>query len=161
MHATSLKKRLVFIDALRGLAASGVVLFHAIEANHVPALRAAMPGWLVSILEHGDLGVAVFFVLSGFVIALSLDDKPIGWPTVGRFMLRRSIRLDPPYWAAIVTAISFSVLASAIVRGRPVETFSVGQIVAHLFYAQDFLGYRNINTVFWTLCLEVQFYLVY
>jgi peptidoglycan/LPS O-acetylase OafA/YrhL len=34
-------------------------------------------------------------------------------------------------------------------------------VVAHLFYLQDILGYQNINTVFWTLCFEIQFYLVF
>jgi peptidoglycan/LPS O-acetylase OafA/YrhL len=139
-----------------------VVLFHATEANHIPALQAAMPGWLVSIVEHGHLGVPIFFVISGFVIALSLDGKPIRAPMVARFMLRRSIRLDPPpYWGVIIIAILFSLLASVIVKDRQVETFSVGQIVAHLFCAQDLLRYQNIIGVFWTLCLEVQFYLVY
>jgi peptidoglycan/LPS O-acetylase OafA/YrhL len=154
-------KRLVFIDALRGVAAMNVVLYHAISGKHIPALQAAMPGWFVSILEHGHLGVAIFFVISGFVIALSLDGKPLGLSTVGWFMLRRSIRLDPPYWLAIIVAISFSALATAIVKSRPPETFSAGQIFAHLLYVQDLLGYNNINPVFWTLCLEIQFYLVY
>jgi peptidoglycan/LPS O-acetylase OafA/YrhL len=40
----------------------------------------------------------------------------------------------------------------------PVTT---GQVVAHLFYLQECLGYREINPVFWTLCQEVQFYIVY
>jgi peptidoglycan/LPS O-acetylase OafA/YrhL len=161
MRSIILKERFVFIDALRGMAALSVVLFHAIEADHIPALKTAMPKWFVLILEHGNLGVAIFFVLSGFVIAFSLDGRPISLPTVGRFMLRRSVRLDPPYWLAIIIAISFSVLASTIVKGRPVETFSVSQILAHLFYVQDLLGYKNINSVFWTLCFEIQFYLVY
>jgi peptidoglycan/LPS O-acetylase OafA/YrhL len=34
-------------------------------------------------------------------------------------------------------------------------------VVAHLFYLQEFLGYKEINSVFWTLCQEVQFYLIY
>jgi peptidoglycan/LPS O-acetylase OafA/YrhL len=146
---------------LRGVAALSVVLFHAVEADHIPALKEAMPNWLVFALEHGNLGVAVFFVLSGFVIAFSLDGKSMSLPTVGRFMLRRSIRLDPPYWAAIIITISLSVLASTLVQGRPAQTFSAGQILAHLFYLQDLLGYQDINPVFWTLCFEIQFYLVY
>jgi peptidoglycan/LPS O-acetylase OafA/YrhL len=161
MRSISMKERFVFIDALRGMAALSVVLFHTIETDQIPALKAAMPGWFVLVLEHGNLGVAIFFVLSGFVIAFSLDGRPMSLPTVGRFMLRRSVRLDPPYWLAIIITISFSVLASTIVKGRPVQTFSAEQILAHLFYVQNLLGYENINPVFWTLCLEIQFYLIF
>jgi peptidoglycan/LPS O-acetylase OafA/YrhL len=78
-----------------------------------------------------------------------------------RFALRRSLRLDPPYWAAIAICIGFSLLASAVVHGHPTETYSFGQVVAHLFYLQEILGFRHINLVFWTLCLEIQFYLAY
>ena len=35
------------------------------------------------------------------------------------------------------------------------------ELVAHVLYLQDILGYPNINSVFWTLCLEVQYYLIY
>ena len=92
-----------------------------------------MPSWLVYVLDRGNLGVAIFFVLSGFVIALSLDAKSINLSTVGRFILRRSIRLDPPYWFAIILTISFGVLASAVVKEHPIKTFSAYQILAHLF----------------------------
>jgi len=76
-------------------------------------------------------------------------------------MLRRSIRLDPPYWIAILVAISFSVLASKLVKDRAPETFSASQILSHVFYLQGLLGIKNINPVFWTLCFEIQFYAVY
>jgi peptidoglycan/LPS O-acetylase OafA/YrhL len=54
------------------------------------------------VLDLGHFGVPIFFVLSGFVIALSLDGKPMSLEIIGRFILRRSIRLDLPYWTAIV-----------------------------------------------------------
>jgi peptidoglycan/LPS O-acetylase OafA/YrhL len=153
--------RFSFVDALRGIAALSVVLYHAIVSSHVAELAETMPGWLRTALEHGDLGVAIFFVLSGFVIAHSLRDQKMSPLGAGRFMLKRSVRLDPPYWVAIATAVAFSALATRLVRSHTPGDFSAAQIISHIFYAQDILGFRDINPIFWTLCLEVQFYLVF
>jgi peptidoglycan/LPS O-acetylase OafA/YrhL len=76
-------------------------------------------------------------------------------------MLKRSVRLDPPYWVAIAIAIALSLLASALVKDRANDSFTPGQVVAHILYVQEFLRIKEINPVFWTLCLEVQFYLVF
>jgi peptidoglycan/LPS O-acetylase OafA/YrhL len=153
--------RFTLVDALRGVAALSVVLFHAVEGNHIPALFGAMPAWLQTVLEHGNCGVAIFYVLSGFVIAHSLRPEGLTAVDVGRFMLRRSLRLDPPYWGAITIAISFSILASAMLKDRTADHFTIGQIAAHIFYLQELLKIREINPVFWTLCMEVQFYIVF
>lgn len=59
-------------------------------------MLAVAPSWVASVLDHGNLGVAVFFVLSGFVIAHSLHGVRVTPSVVGRLMLRRSLRLDPP-----------------------------------------------------------------
>jgi peptidoglycan/LPS O-acetylase OafA/YrhL len=150
-----MRERLSFIDALRGLAALGVVFYHIEDANHIPTLEARLP-WIGYFLEYGHFGVPIFFVLSGFVIALSLDGRPMGLSTVGRFMIRRSIRLDPPYWVAIAIA-----LAVVFAKEGTLGSFSLSQIVAHLFYMQELLGYREISIVFWTLTFEFQFYLTY
>lgn len=148
--------RYSFIDGLRGLAAFAVVMFHALRGNHVDFV----PPEFAHIATLGEGGVAIFFVISGFVIMHSISKAPITLRFLAYFMLRRSIRLDPPYWAAILLAIGFSVLASSVVVGRPPPEFSTGQLIAHLFYGQEILGYLHLNPVFWTLCYEVQFYIV-
>lgn len=153
--------RFSFVDALRGIAALAVVLFHALEGRHIPALEEAMPRWFKFLISHGNLGVAVFFVLSGFVISHSLYSQRVNLSLAGRFMLRRSIRLDPPYWFAIAVAIAFALLSARVVPDKIAPSISSVQILAHVFYVQDLLGYPSINTVFWTLCLEVEFYLLY
>ena len=150
-----MRERLAFVDAMRGLAALGVVLYHAKEGNHVPALELKLP-WLGGLLELGHFGVPVFFVLSGFVIALSLDGAQMRLSGVGWFMLRRSIRLDPPYWVAIAVQLGIT-----LIKDGNMNHFSSGQIAAHFFYLQELIGYNQISIVFWTLCFEFQFYLVY
>jgi peptidoglycan/LPS O-acetylase OafA/YrhL len=153
--------RFTLVDALRGIAALCVVLFHLKAGNHIPSLQALVPTWVNALVDHGDLGVAIFFVLSGFVIAHSLYGERVTLPLAGRFMLRRSIRLDPPYWVAIALALGSAFLSAIVLPDKIRPEVSWQQIAAHLLYLQDILGYPEINDVFWTLCLELQFYLIY
>ncbi|CBL44142.1 predicted acyltransferase [gamma proteobacterium HdN1] len=153
--------RLATIDALRGIAAFLVVLFH-IRGALGDNLKSWMPDWIYSFLSYGFVGVAVFFVISGFVIALSLSHKRATLGLTGRFAIRRSLRLDPPYWVAIALEIGLIYLALQLfpetVKSVP-PTWD--KVVAHIFYMQDILEYGNIAAVFWTLCIELQFYLFY
>ena len=68
-------------------------------------LTSVLPLSLPKILRHGDLGVEVFFVLSGFVIAHQRG-RPITPAFAGRFALRRAIRLDPPYYFTILVSVA-------------------------------------------------------
>lgn len=134
-----------------------VVLFHL----HSAVSRTATD-WLWSPLDwiarNGFYGVDIFFVISGFVIALSVSKGQPTFSYLGRFILRRSIRLDPPYWSAILLEI---VLISATLRffsGYTTPLPTAPQVLAHLAYAQEFLGYKHVIDIFWTLCYEIQFY---
>src|SRR3970282_136585 len=91
------------IDGMRGIAALGVVVFH-LAGNLKPELSILLPDFINVIFSYGYLGVPVFFVISGFVISLSVKDSPITANYAGNFILRRSIRLDPTYWASIAVA---------------------------------------------------------
>ena len=156
-HDASTKFTLV--QALRGFAALWVVLFHAAEGKHLESIRAATPAWFFdSIFSAGHHGVSIFFALSGFVIAYSLRNADATPRFAGRFILRRSIRLDPPYWAIIALTIGQQIIEARIKSGAMPE-ISVAQLIAHVFYLQDILGYPQVSTVFWTLCFEIQFYL--
>ena len=122
-------------------------------------LDPVVPEPLETILHFGFVGVDIFFVLSGFVIAYSVREARIGPRFVGRFALRRSIRLDPPYWITIALAIALTA-AYGWITGAAVELPSPKLVLAHMAYLQNVLGYPNIVSVFWTLAYEVQFYLV-
>jgi peptidoglycan/LPS O-acetylase OafA/YrhL len=153
--------RFLFIDALRGLAALVVVLFHAQAGRHIDALCAAMPGFVTAVIAHGDLGVQVFFVLSGFVIAHSMSRHQVTPGYVGRFLLRRSIRLDPPYWASMVLVVLLGVLSSHVVAGKSFAVPTPGRVLLHVLYLQDLVGVPPLNSIYWTLCIEIQFYLTF
>ena len=151
--------RFTVVHALRGLAALWVALFHVSEAGHIANLRADLPSWADPIFTAGHLGVAIFFALSGFVITHSVAGASITPGYLGRFALRRSIRLDPPYWASILFFVGVGYI-SAQVTGEAFAPPSFPQVLAHLFYLQTLLGYQQINWVYWTLTYEIQFYLV-
>jgi peptidoglycan/LPS O-acetylase OafA/YrhL len=134
-----------------------VVLFHLHEA-----VSRTATDWLWYpidwIARNGDKGVDIFFVISGFVIAMSVSKGAGTVGYFGRFILRRSIRLDPPYWSAIFLELALLHLTLRFLPGHPVVLPTGAQLLSHFFYLQDLLGYGNIVLVFWTLCYEIQFY---
>lgn len=155
-------QRLCFIQGLRGIAATAVAVFHCYYATPVSGdLRHSVAGPVDSALNLGFLGVDLFFLISGFVIALTLYGRLFALSEYGRFFLRRQVRLDPPYWTAIAVTIASAIAVNRLRPGTNAPVPSVTDVVAHLFYAQGFLGIRPIAGIFWTLCLEIQFYLFF
>ena len=154
--------RLAFPDALRGFAALWVVLFHIGASKDVARLQAALPAFVdAAIFRAGHFGVPVFFVLSGFVIALSIGRDAVDARYLGRFALRRAVRLDLPYWAAIAITLVLLAVKRQLFTATAVPEFTPSNVLAHMFYLQQFLGFRAINPVFWTLSYEIQFYLAF
>jgi peptidoglycan/LPS O-acetylase OafA/YrhL len=148
-------RRLLAVDAVRGIAALAVVIYHVPGAL---ISAAKVPAWLAAIFAHGALGVDAFFVLSGFVITMSVASSDWTVNYLGRFILRRSVRLDPSYWAAIAIEVMFGYVGFRFLQDAyPFPTmFSVA---AHLVYLQGVLRFPQVSDVFWTLCFEIQFYL--
>ncbi|MEM9922298.1 MAG: acyltransferase [Cyanobacteria bacterium P01_D01_bin.50] len=154
-----------FIDGLRGIAAFWVLLFHTDPDGRISQLTSALPTLLVDVLFRlGSRGVAIFFVLSGFVMAYSLRNAKIDLNYFKNFLIRRFVRLSPPYYASILIALAFAFVAS-VAKGVAFEPMgqplSFQRFFAHLFYVQDIFKLVHIDDVYWTLCLEVQFYLVF
>ncbi|MES2222506.1 MAG: acyltransferase [Acidobacteriota bacterium] len=153
--------RFTYIDAWRGIAALWVALYHFYGAVSHDYLRHIFVQPLHYLLSKGNAGVEIFFVISGYVIAYSIRQKRITPRYFGRFMLRRSIRLEPPYWATIAAAIAVLSISNHLRPDHFVALPSWPRIVAHIFYLQGFFHQENIVGVFWTLCIEVQFYLFF
>ena len=137
-----------------------VVVCHltlAVTIKHPDVLGA----WLPVVLDFGRYGVQIFFVLSGFVIAHSVQGGDYSPGYLGRFITRRFIRLDLPLWSIILIEICLLWLSGQVMSAyeRPLPT--PAQTVANMFYVQGFTGHAHILDVFWSLCYEVQFYLVF
>src|SRR5262249_4648137 len=109
--------RLVFIDALRGIAALAVAAYHIERYGPLakPASRIiAAP--IANTIRYGWMGGEVFFVISGFVIAYSLRNAWMTPGYLGNYALRRSIRLDPPYWFTIAFALALHFLGPRLLH---------------------------------------------
>lgn len=153
-------ERFSAIHGMRGIAAVGVLFFH-LSANVQPAIADLLPQLVITLFSYGYLGVPIFFVISGFVISYSTGSAHVDAQYVGNFLLRRSIRLDITYWASIALALMLLALKNEFLNtgeGMP----SAIDVVFHMFYLQDLMRVDAvISVVYWTLCLEVQFYLFY
>jgi len=146
--------RLAFADGLRGLAALWVLLFHLSTGHHLDALVAALPAAVDrTAFTWGHGGVAVFFVLSGCVLALTAERVTLDGAGAGRFVLRRLRRLAPPYVVALAAAV-----ALGLARG---ESFGTMQLLAHLLFVQTLADVPPVGIVFWTLSIELQFYVAF
>lgn len=154
-------RRIDGLDGLRGLAATAVMLCHFsgfILLLGVPV--GTVGGRVASALSFGHLGVPVFFVLSGYVIAMTASRYNFTPSIGGHFLLRRLVRIAPPYWAMI------ALICLAIVSGKAIGVFrnttvTAGQLAAHFAYLQFILDFPPLDIAHWTLCLEVQFYFVF
>ena len=157
-HCGSLiPERVGTVVVLRGVAAFAVSWFHFTCGN--PKFLEA--GILKTSGQYGWLGVEVFFVISGFVIPYSLTRGGYRVADYGRFLLKRIIRLDPPYIVSLAIIIALLCLSASVsgYRGAPLQ-LSVKLVVLHLGYVNVLFGYPWLNPVFWTLAIELQYYVL-
>jgi peptidoglycan/LPS O-acetylase OafA/YrhL len=145
------------IDLLRGVAALMVVVYHFVA---FPG-RFSDFGLLQKVASLGHFGVQIFFVISGFVIPNSMFNAKYKFKDIGRFMLKRLVRLEPPYIVSIIFCIllAYASLLSPYYRGKPPE-ISLPQVLLHLGYLNTYFKYDWLNVVYWSLAIEFQFYLV-
>nr|WP_221379371.1 acyltransferase [Actinoplanes polyasparticus] len=144
-------RRLDWLDALRGLAAITVVLFHLSpqvigDDAHLAVMRQ---------INLGKYAVLLFFVVSGYVIPMSLERHG----SLRRFWIGRLCRVYPAY---LVTIGLFALLASAgLLHWQASLRAETGAgVLAHLTMMPDLVGVRGVVRVFWTLSYEMVFYLV-
>ena len=146
-HQTSGNQRLSQVDALRGLAALAVVLFHfttrfveLYQPDYTPIF--AVP--------YGYFGVNLFFIVSGFVIFMTLErtEQPMD------FVVSRFSRLFPSYWVAII--LTFVVTHWLGLPGKLVgfETALTNFLMVHSIF-----GVPHVDGVYWTLEVEMLFYM--
>src|SRR5260370_11555534 len=116
--------------------------------------------WLNCSGKYGYYGVYIFFVCSVFIIPYSLSRSQYTLRNFWRFLLKRGIRLYPPY----LLSIPISILAANLVLRplAPASAVHVGgrQLLYHLLFLNDLAGVPWVNVVYWTLAIEWQWYLL-
>ncbi|MEU3753300.1 acyltransferase [Streptomyces olivoreticuli] len=145
--------RLAALDGLRLFAALMVVAYHYVAFGSGVWARPSPAVFPTAFLpaSYGWLGVQLFFLISGFVICMSCWGK-----SVGEFAVSRVTRLFPAYW--------FGVLAVALVTYMwPAvdETLRPRDIAVNLTMLQAPLGVDAVDGVYWTLWVEMRFYLLF
>lgn len=147
------KPKIGIVGALRGFAALAVVWFH---------FTYGQSHWLKWSGQYGWLGVHTFFVISGFIIPYSLYQYRYSIRDYFRFMGKRLARLHPPYLASIVVVVALylAVTTAFPTAHIPRLDLSWTQFVYHFFYLNDFVHKDWLNVVYWTLSIELQWYLL-
>jgi peptidoglycan/LPS O-acetylase OafA/YrhL len=141
-------RRLTWVDALRGLAALLVLAQHALER-----LQPGFRDWTGRHLQVGQLGVTVFFLVSGLVVPGSLERAG----GLRSFWASRFFRLWPAYWVSLAGVLLVHQL------GRhpyppDVRHSLTGTYLANLTMGQAYLHRPDLLGVYWTLAFELAFY---
>jgi peptidoglycan/LPS O-acetylase OafA/YrhL len=141
-------ERLVGLDVLRGFAAVAVMVHH--HGQYYDELypgRAPLP---VNFFA-GHFGVELFFIISGFVILMTIERKATVWA----FAVARAVRLMPCFLAALVMATAILVIAPM----PPLDTPTIGRFLANVTMAPLLFGQRVVDLPYWTLTYEMVFYI--
>jgi peptidoglycan/LPS O-acetylase OafA/YrhL len=145
------------LDGLRGLAAIGVVLLHVwiYTGANAPDKSLTLDRWMGEL----RLCVLLFFVLSGFLLALPWvraareGREP---PHLGRYISRRAARIVPAYWFALAGAV---LLLHGSGHGRDIPLSDLPKFI--FFLPNVFPDTRNqLDPPMWSLHVEVSFYVV-
>jgi exopolysaccharide production protein ExoZ len=152
MQMTTKASRLEALQLLRAIAAGFVVYVHGLStyANKVGELDPSL-----SSFGFGELGVKLFFCISGYIIFSSAEALPQGGAWVSYFLRRRFIRIAPMYWCAtLIYAIKLSV------QGVPPDVSAVFKSLLFFPFSDSAGLMRPVLGAGWTLNYEMFFYFV-
>ncbi len=139
------------IDLLRGIACAAVLLFHYLS-------RGPRAGWMPGMLDprlelvarYGYLGVHLFFMVSGYVIFMSAEGR-----SAREFVASRVARLYPALWVACTLTMLLVVFS-----GDQRFLVSWSDYAWNLTLVPQYVGARFVDGAYWSLAVELQFYLM-
>ena len=144
------------INMLRGIAALLVCIYHFTNytGRHGDFFIKGEMTQLIG--EYGILGVYIFFIITGFVIPLSLMKYNFRLNQLHKFLSKRWIRIEIPYIVSIILILLVSFVFS--IKNDTPFTLSLAKLSHHIFYSASFFNYEWYNPIYWTLAIEMQFY---
>jgi peptidoglycan/LPS O-acetylase OafA/YrhL len=146
---TSQQRSIPSLDGLRAISVSLVILAHYAFGGSF--------FWNSYFFQLGQLGVNIFFVISGFLITFLLSKEQAATSTISlkNFYQRRAWRIFPPFYLYLAAAGLFSWIG--IFHLRVKEILIAGAYLWNYYIPP----YTNILGHTWTLALEEQFYLLW
>lgn len=145
--ASVVRGRIKELDGLRGVAAAVVVVYHYFYRYDKLYQHQEIH---TELFYYGKLGVELFFMISGYVIFWSL--MKIQRPR--DFLVFRFARLYPVYWASVL--LTFLIVS---IFGLPGREASFSTFIANLLMFHEYFGFNDVDGVYWTLKVELTFYL--
>ncbi|MHA3837370.1 acyltransferase family protein [Terrabacter sp. AAH1] len=144
--------RLALLDLLRFVAAAAVVLYHftARSGPAWPERTVEIFPTLHQFTKYGYLGVELFFFVSGFVILMTAWGRDLPG-----YVASRIARLFPAYWVAVLA--TGALLISA---GSRLKHVGPREVLMNLTMVQAPFGVRDVDGVYWTLWVELRFYVL-
>ncbi|TPD62104.1 acyltransferase [Stenotrophomonas maltophilia] len=144
-------ERLHFLDALRGIAATYVVLFHLVYVGGVAA-----PSWLSGFLAQGGTGVMLFFVVSCFSLFFTMPARLKEARPIVSFFTHRFFRIAPLFYAWLVVTC----ILMTQVYHLPVTPAAVLQSI---FFVFNLVPGNQSGLVMasWTIGVEMLFYAIF
>lgn len=151
-------KHVSVLDSLRAFAALSVCLYHFICTT----IGLIFPEYIITTFSYGRYGVHIFFVISGFIIPFTMYYSNYKINSFPKFILKRLIRLEPPYIFSIGIILLFMYIKSKFNIGiEDHEPVTLKRIILHFGYLINFfLEYKWLNNVYWTLAIEFQYYII-
>lgn len=146
-------KRLDFLDALRGLAAAYVVVYHMIL---LPDPHLVVPGWASNVAHAGGTGVILFFVISAFSLYYTMPLRlKESYPNLS-FYLHRFFRIAPLFYAWVF----FTIVRDAWYFSAH---HSFVLIIESLTFTFNLIpdGQQGFVWASWTIGIEMMFYLIF
>lgn len=142
----NISNRLKELDALRGIAALMVVLFHFTMGRQEANLG----------FKLGTTGVDLFFIISGFVIFMSLSKVK----NSKDFIINRISRLYPTYWACVSFTSLLTITYFSYTKSDIAFSQYLIQYIGNMTMFQYYLNIPNIDDTYWTMIVEMNFYLL-
>ncbi|MGF6754851.1 acyltransferase family protein [Paraburkholderia sp. GAS42] len=177
MNQTSANKKIAFANALRGIASLSVLLAHYVVMFSIikgavqgfpPVPGNTYPRWLVQLamvapdFEIGAFGVALFFLVSGFVIPNSIASLPDSFRGRLGFVVARIFRIWPTYlvgFCVSMCALCIAAVHSNALAYMPYWHITLENVLIHATLFRDWFNTPMLDGIVWTLEIEIKFYL--